>query len=84
MDNLILKQYDKELQSYELNWIDKLINEIDKENNYNNPSLSFYTSMVYGFANNLPYSMDIEQPEYVPSDFLNMEPFDVEENNWFK
>lgn len=40
--------------------------------------------MVYSFARHLPYSMDIEQPEYVPADFLNMIPHDVEENNWFK
>ena len=84
MDNLIVKQYDKELQSYEYNWMDSIIGGSYSREDFSNPSLSFYTSMVYGFANNLPYSMDIEQPEYVPADFLNMEPFDVEENNWFK
>ncbi len=84
MDNLVLKQFDKELQIYELDWIDKLLNDEELKSDFKNPSLSFFTSMVYGFAHNLPYSMDIEQPEYVPADFLNMEPFDVEENNWFK
>lgn len=84
MDSLVLKQYDKDLQSYEINWIDKIINDGNRCRYYNNPSRSFYTSMVYGFARHLPYSMDIEQPEYVPADFLNMMPFDVEENAWFK
>ena len=41
---------------------------------YKNPSLTLHGSMVCGFANHLPYSMDIEQPEYVPGDFLNIEP----------
>ena len=59
------------------------INEY-KERGVRNPSLTLYGSMVDGFASHLPYSMDIEQEEYVPGDFLNLEPFDVEENNWFK
>ena len=49
-----------------------------------NVSLTLHTSMVYGFAIHLPYSMDIEQEEYVPGDFLNIEPHDVNENVWFK
>ena len=40
--------------------------------------------MVYGFAHKLPFSMDIEQLKYMPADFLNMELFDVDANNWFK
>lgn len=40
--------------------------------------------MVYGFANNLPYSIDINQPEYVAADFLNISPYAVESNNRFK
>ena len=55
-----------------------------KMNSYSNPSLTLHTSMVYGFAKHLPYSMDIEQPEYVPGDYLILEPFDVDQNSWFK
>lgn len=55
-----------------------------RERGLRNPSLTLYTSMVYGFAKHLPYSMDIMQPEYVPGIFLDMEPKDVNENNWFK
>ena len=40
--------------------------------------------MVYGFAKHLPYSMDIGQPEYVPSDFLDTVPKDADFNNYFK
>lgn len=72
------------MQSLELSWIQKVQNDKRISDCYKNYSLSFYTSMVYGFANHLPYSMDIEQPEYVPGDFLAMEPFDVEDNSWFK
>lgn len=57
---------------------------LEKFKKYDNPSLSFISSMVYGFAGHLPYSMDIEQEEFVPGDFLNLEPHDVEENPWFK
>lgn len=60
-----------------------LIEKYEKEG-YRNPSLTLHGSMVWGFANHLPYSMDIEQPEYVPGDFLNIEPKDVDENIWFK
>ncbi len=55
-----------------------------KRNGYSNPSLTLHGSMVWGFAKHLPYSMDIEQPEYVPGDFLNIEPKDVDDNIWFK
>ena len=62
--------------------------EIDKAyikaNEYSNPSLTLFGSMLYDFAYKLPYSMDIEQEEYVPGDFLNLEPYDVDENRWFK
>lgn len=84
MENLIVKSYDSSLQKYEQDWIDKIQKDIQLIRTYNNPSLCFYTSMVYGFAEHLPYSMDIEQPEYVPADFLNMNPHDVDENFWFK
>lgn len=79
MLNLIKNSQDQSLSIYEKQWIDSLT--ID---DYKNPTLTLYTSMVFGFANHLPYSMDIEQPEYVPSDFFNMEPIDVETNDWFK
>lgn len=84
MDELIVKTYDTSLQNYELTWNQAILQDSDKKDIYRNPSLSLYTSMVYAFANRLPYSMDIEQPEYIPADFLNMMPYDVEENNWFK
>lgn len=84
MESLIVKTYHSSLQSYAQNWIDELQNNFHLRDYYRNPTLSLYTSMVYGFANHLPYSMDIEQPEYVPADFLNMIPNDVEENSWFK
>lgn len=84
MESLIVKTFDNSLQSHAQNWIDELQNNFYLKDDYQNPTLSLYTSMVYGFANHLPYSMDIEQPEYVPADFLNMIPNDVEENNWFK
>lgn len=41
-------------------------------------------SMVYDFAENLPYSMDIQQEEYVPADFLNMTPYDFANNSFFR
>ena len=84
MESLIVKTYDTSLQNYELNWVKKVSKNFNKRNIYRNPTASLYTSMVYGFAKHLPYSMDILQPEYVPADFLNMTPHDVEENNWFK
>ena len=80
MKNLINTNYDTDLHIYERDWIEKN----SKNNMYKNPSVSLYTSMVYSFAKHLPYSMDIEQPEYVPADFLNMMPLDIETNNWFK
>lgn len=70
--------------SQELLELEKTAIDLMKRRGVKNPSLSLYISMVYGFAENLPYSMDIEQEEYVPGDFLNLKPFDVEENNWFK
>ncbi len=84
MKNLITKNYDSSLQAYELDWIESILKDFSKRDYYRNPSASFYISMVYGFAEHLPYSMDIEQPEYVPADFLNMMPVDVDENPWFK
>lgn len=84
MDILIVKTYDSSLQNYELSWLEEILKDYNKKILYKNPTASLYTSMVYGFANHLPYSMDIEQPEYVPADFLNMSPYDVEENSWFK
>lgn len=84
MESLIVKAYDASLQGYAETWIEELQNNSRLRDYYNNPTLSLYTSMVYGFANHLPYSMDIVQPEYVPADFLNMIPSDVEENSWFK
>ena len=80
MKNLINTNYDTDLHIYERDWIEKN----SKNNMYKNPSVSLYTSMVYSFAKHLPYSMDIEQPEYVPADFFNMMPLDIETNNWFK
>lgn len=81
MENLIIWTKDESLKKYEEDWINEY-----KTTRYSsrNPSLTFYTSMVFGFAKHLPYSMDIEQPEYVPADFYNMEPFDVDTNNYFK
>lgn len=84
MGNIIIRAYDSSLQDYELKWTSEIQNNLSKRDFYSNPTLSFYTSMVYGFANHLPYSMDIEQPEYVPADFLNMMPYDVDLNQWFK
>lgn len=84
MEKLIFKTTDSLARFYAEDWIEKTKNDNDERNNYNNLSLCLYTSMVYGFANHLPYSIDIEQPEYVPADFLNMLPNDVEENWWFK
>ena len=84
MENLIIKSCDTSLQRYELKWVREVLNDFNKREMYNNPSLSLYTSMVYAFAKHLPYSMDIEQPEYVPADFLDMTPHDVDENIWFK
>lgn len=83
MNNLIKRTQDISLREYENIWLE-YVNKSSYRKDYENPSLSLYTSMVYGFANHLPYSMDIEQPEYVPADFLNMMPQDVEENQWFK
>lgn len=83
MESLILKTYDSSLKSYARNWIEELQNNTSMRGCYRNPTLSLYTSMVYGFAHHLPYSMDIEQPEYVPADFLNIIPDDIEENRWF-
>ena len=54
------------------------------ERQYRNPSFSIFASMVYGFSKNLPYSIDIEQEEYVPADFFNAMPLDVDTNPWFK
>lgn len=84
MENLIVKTYDSSVQGYAQNWIEELQKNERLKGYYKNPTLSLYTSMVYGFANKLPYSMDIEQPEYVPADFLNMVPDDALENDWFK
>lgn len=82
MNGLVIKTHDDSIQTYEQAWVEFV--KKNKGSLYRNPSASLYTSMVYGFANHLPYSMDIEQPEYVPSDFLNMTPLDVDDNNWFK
>ena len=84
MDKLIKQVSGSPLQEYEILWRSSLEANRSKKERYRNPSLSFYTSMVYGFANHLPFSMDIMQPEYVPGDFFNMEPSDVEDNDWFK
>ena len=81
MENFIKSANDGFLRTYEENWISNNKRSIFSSDN---PSLSFFASMVYGFAKHLPYSMDIEQPEYVPADFFNMEPLDVETNNWFR
>ena len=51
---------------------------------HDNPSFGLYASMVYGFAKNLPYSIDVKQEEFVPASFFNVEPLDVDENPWFK
>lgn len=80
MKNLIIQNQDNFLKKHEEIWT----NLANNKNEYTNPTAYFYTSMVYGFANHLPYSMDIEQIEYVPADFLNMEPIDVDANKWFK
>ncbi len=71
-NELILMEYNKHKK-----------NPFCEKLNSSNLSLSFNTSMVYVFAKNLPYSIDIEQLEYVPADFLNFMPYD-EENRWFK
>lgn len=84
MSDLISKTFDFSLRKYELNWIEATSKNARLRDIYRNPTLSLYTSMVYGFSNHLPYSMDIEQEEYVPADFLNMIPNDGEENSWFK
>ena len=73
------KMTSEELHNLELPTLKKIRNFSEK-----NPSLSLHISMVFGFAKHLPYSMDIKQEEYVPGDFLNLEPYDVDENSWFK
>lgn len=80
MDKLLSLVANDDLQTCGSSWMAKA----KKSGYYHNPSASFFTSMVYGFASHLPYSMDIEQPEYVPADFLNILPHDVDENPWFK
>ena len=83
-DNMKYKlAYGKKISPEEQQLINPLIKEFTN-NGFKNPSLSLHMSMVYGFAYHLPYSMDIEQEEYVPGDFLNIEPTDVNTNNWFK
>ena len=82
MNNLIKRIQDISLNKYENDWLE-YVKTSRYGKDYTNPSLSLFTSMVYGFASHLPYSMDIEQPEYVPADFLNILPHDVEENEWF-
>lgn len=84
MENLITSTQNTLLQEQELAWIEEIEKYPHLKSLYKNPSASFYTSMIYGFAKHLPYSMDIEQKEYVPADFLNMMPYDVEINDWFK
>ena len=78
MSSIIEQLTDENLKEYQKKW-----EERESSGRYRNPSLSFYTSMVYGFAYHLPYSMDIMQDEYVPADFLNMEPLDVDDNQFF-
>lgn len=71
MSGIIEQLTEEKLKEYYKKW-----KERESEEEYSNPSLSYYTSMVYGFAKHLPYSMDIMQDEYVPADFFNMVPFD--------
>lgn len=83
MDNLVVSNIKMEefLSNNSMNELKELYTRIKE---YKNPSVTIIASMVYGFAFHLPYSMDIEQEEYVPGDFLNIEPVDVNENIWFK
>ena len=86
MESLIKVNPDRNLyEQMGIEWVleKKKRNWMDSERKYRNPTLSFYTSMVYAFAHHLPYSIDIEQPEYVPADFFALEPADVETNEWF-
>lgn len=40
-------------------------------------------SMASAFINDLPYSMDIKQEEYIPADFINMTPYDLSNHKTF-
>ncbi|MCI8352373.1 MAG: hypothetical protein HFJ58_01945 [Clostridia bacterium] len=44
----------------------------------------YIARMAYEFAEGLPYSMDIEQTEFVPADFINMTPSNFESDRFFK
>ena len=81
MNNLMTRLNNESLSLFDDKWFEiaKKKHNLDR-----NPSLTLYSSMVYGFAKHLPYSMDIEQPEYVPADFLDTVPKDADFNNYFK
>ena len=77
----MLKIGDNSFNLHDEEWLAIAKKRYDLERN---PSLGLYASMVYGFAKHLPYSMDIEQPEYIPADFLNTEPLDADYSSFFK
>lgn len=45
---------------------------------------SIICALSYKFAKGLPYSMDIQQMEYVLGDFINMRPYDCKDSKFFK
>ena len=51
---------------------------------HSRPEDEIIFTMVYDFTENLPYSMDIKQDEYVPADFMNMRPYDADKHPFFK
>ncbi|MCI9001055.1 MAG: hypothetical protein HFJ26_09370 [Clostridia bacterium] len=50
---------------------------------HNIPEDEIIFSMANLFIGYLPYSMDIKQKEYVPADFINMTPYDVNNHKTF-
>lgn len=72
------------------NLIKRMSNQLTRDltymysNDKNIPEGDIIFSMVYDFANHLPYSMDIQQEEYVPADFMHMKPYDASTHKFFK
>lgn len=72
------------------NLIKRMSNQLTRDLTYcyskdkNIPEGDIIFSMVYEFAKKLPYSMDIQQEEYVPADFMNMRPYDANTHRFFK
>ena len=72
MENLIVNN-DKLLES---------LNEYSLERNVNQSEI--ICTMAQMFAQNLPYSMDPYQEEYVSGSFINVRPMESSYNNFFK